>query len=136
MGDCDVKVGEENLERLHREVDRDAPDARERATNVVHEMVFSYVEAYRRGGHVELAVYRDKKRPNFIAEEFKRLLENPPYVPAYFREFHEYLLNYPRVELPHSADFFYWTKNEFGLKPIVRLSYVTIYRPVISMAAS
>ena len=129
VGDCDVKASEANLERLQREVDWDAPDARERATRVVHDMVLSYIEAYRRGGNAELAVYRDKKRPNFIAEEFAGLLENSPYLPIYFPEFHEYLLNYPQAELPHSEDFFYWAKNDFGLKPIVRLNHVTIYRP-------
>lgn len=128
LGDCDVKVSEENLRRLQQEVDWDAPDAPDQAREIVVEMALSYLQAYRRGGNDELAVYRDKKRPNFVASEFQGLLQNSPYVPVYLPDFHRYLLEYPNAALARSREFFYWAKNDFGLQPIIRLNHVTLYR--------
>ncbi len=128
LGDCEVKLSEEALTRLQTEVDWSAADAHDRANAVLRDLALAYVEGYRSGGNKELAVYRDKKRPNFIAEEFAELLENSPYLPDYIGELHDYLLDYPAVSPPGLTDFFYWTKNEFGLKPTLRLNHVALYR--------
>ena len=71
--------------------------------------------------------YRDKKRPTYLAKEFKGMLENSSFLYEYFPEFHDYLLDYPKAELPGGTDFFYWSMNEFGLKPLFRMNHVVIY---------
>ncbi len=126
--DCEIKVGEEGLKRIHGEVNWSAPDAHSQATAVIRKMALERLQAYQSGGNKELSVYVDKKKPNYVAREFAGLLENSPYLPAYIPEFHRYLLDYPKAELPRSKEFFYWTANVFGLKPIVRLNHVVIYR--------
>ena len=82
MGDCEIKIGEEELKLIREKVNWSSPDAHRQATALLRKRAFEYVESYRRGGNTELAVYRDKKRPTFIAKEFRGLLENSPY-PAF-----------------------------------------------------
>jgi hypothetical protein len=129
VGDCKLKVTEELLEQIQKDVDWSSPDAHERATEWIRKRGYEYTLAYQEGGNRALAVYRDKKRPTFIATELEELLNNTHFLPLYLPELHEYLLEYPDSELPDSVDFFYWAENDFGLKPVVRLSHVTIYRP-------
>ena len=37
-----------------------------------------------------------------------------------------YLLDFPSATLPNSTSFLYWQEAEFGLKPTIRISHVTI----------
>lgn len=127
VGHCQIKVGETALARIQKEVDWSASDAHEQATKIIRELALGYVNAYQKGGNSALAVYRDKKRPTYIATEFAGMLKNEAYLPKFIPEFHQYLLEYPKAELPHSKQFVYWTENVFGLKPIVRINHVVIY---------
>ena len=129
VGDCEIKLGQESLEHLRLDVDWSSGDAIDELNAFLRERAFGYAVEYRNGGNQALAVYRDKERPTFVTKEFQGLLENTPLLPLYLPALHRYLLEYPNVELPGAEDFFYWAKNDFGLKPIVRLSHVTIYRP-------
>lgn len=51
-----------------------------------------------------------------------------PYLYEFVPEFHWYLQEYPRARLSGTEDFIYWSKEKFGLKPVVSLTHVTIYR--------
>jgi hypothetical protein len=127
-GKCNVKLGEAEIERFQSEVDWSAPDAEEQANALARQLGLELVQAYRQGGNDELGAYRDKKQPQLLAEEFRGLLENSPYLPEYNPELHTFLNDYPDVELPNSSDFMYWSRVKFGLKPLVRLNHVVIHR--------
>ncbi len=128
LENCDVKLGQESMARLRREVDWSAPDARASVTRLLKRLIFDYTVAYQQEGNRSLAVYRDKSRPTFMEKEFEALLENVSFLPIYVPELHLYLLDYPRAELPRSEEFFYWSTNDFGLKPTTRLNHVVIHR--------
>lgn len=123
---CGMKLGEEGLDRLERDVDWDGPNALREVETVLRELGLGAVEAYLEGGSGALGAYRDKKNPVFIADELGALLDNSPYILAYRPELHDYLLNYPNAELAGSDDFIYWASYDYG-KPVIRLSHVTIY---------
>ena len=127
VGDCDVKVDEPNLLRLQEEVDWSAPDAHDKANALIRKLNLEGMEAYRTGGDKAFAAYRDKKRPTFLDKEFEGLLSNSPYLLKYVPEFHRYLKDYPKAELPGSKEFMYWALNQFGLKPTFRISHVVVY---------
>jgi hypothetical protein len=128
LGNCDVKLGQDSMARLREEVDWSAPDAKAVVTRLLKRLIFDYAVAYQREGNQSLAVYRDKSRPISMAREFEGLLGNVSFLPIYAPELHRYLLDYPRVELSGSEEFFYWSTNEFGLKPTTRLNHVVIHR--------
>ncbi|HXV64717.1 MAG TPA: hypothetical protein VEK15_28725 [Vicinamibacteria bacterium] len=128
LGDCEVKVTENILGRLHIEIDWSSPGAKEAATRLLHQMALEGVEEYVKEGDASLGAYRDKKRPSFIEEEFDALLASSPYLMEYVPELHRYLDDYPHAELPGVNEFLYWSTVKFGLKPTTRVNHVVFYR--------
>jgi hypothetical protein len=83
------------------------------------------VNGYLEGGNSSLAVYRDAKRPTFIAQEFADMVERMPSLTEYLPELKKYLLEYPKATLPNADSFLYWQTAKFGLKPTTRINHVT-----------
>jgi hypothetical protein len=127
VDDCDMKLGQAALERLQHEIDWKSPGALSEAQDLLRQQAYAYADAYRKGGAAALGVYRDKKKPSFIADEFEILLRNSPYIIEYRPELHRYLLDYPKATLEGAEDFLYWGEYDFGAKPVIRMSHVTIY---------
>jgi hypothetical protein len=127
VGHCDLQLGEQALGRLQTEVDWKASDAVDRANALVRHLALEYVTGYLEGGNERLAVYRDRERPTFVAREFTRMIDQMPELTAYVPDLRPYLLEYPRVALPGATSFLYWQETEFGLKPTIRISHLTIH---------
>lgn len=127
VGKCGLKVGEEMLNQLKSEIDWNAPDAHDAVVRFLYKNILAYANAYVDGGNANLAVYRNKKKPQYVAEEFEALLEESPYVLQYRPELHKYLLEYPNATLDGASDFLYWDVINFGPKPTLRVNHVTIY---------
>jgi hypothetical protein len=126
VGHCEVKLSEPSLERFRAEIDWKAAGARVAADALMQRLAFEYVSGYLEGGNERLAVYRDKSRPTFVAREFRGLIDQMPELTTYMPAMRRYLLEYPAVSLPDSISFLYWQDTEFGLKPTIRISHVTI----------
>lgn len=126
--DCAVKISEEGLARVRREVDWSQPTARASANRLMRQMAFEYLTAYRTGGNSELAVYRDQQHPTFVAKEFETMVNGMPEFTIHLPAVRRYLLEYPAFELPNSTSFFYWQTVKFGLKPTTRINHVVIAR--------
>jgi hypothetical protein len=127
VGNCDVKLSAEAIERLQREIDWKARDAVGRVNDLARASLLGYVKRYLAGGNMALSIYNDKKEPKRLAEEFDEILKASPYVYDYEPEFYEYLRAYPAKRLDNVDDFIYWSKEKFGLKPVISLTHVTIY---------
>ncbi len=126
-GDCDVKLGKGAFDLLAR-FDWTAPDATARINQLARQLSLGYIDAYRRGGNAELAVYRDSDRPQFIAAEFADMVSRAGLWSGPLRPLNDYLLGYPATPAPPGArDFFYWSLAEFGLKPVIRLNHVVFF---------
>jgi hypothetical protein len=126
VGDCDIKLGEQALTRFRSEIDWNAPDARASANALMQQLAFEYVSRYLQGGNHQLAVYRDNSRPTFVAQELQTMVDQAPLLSAYMPDMRRYLLEYPRVMIPAATSFLYWQETEFGLKPTIRISHLTI----------
>ena len=126
VGGCEVKLGQESLQRFRAEIDWKAPGARAAADALMQQIACAYVTGYLEGGNERLAVYRDKQRPTFVAREFREMVDRMPELTVYMPDVRRYLLEYPRAPLPGSTSFVYWQETEFGLKPTLRISHLTI----------
>ena len=137
-GACDVKLGQGAFDLL-RQIDWKAPDAASRVNALARRTSLEYVEAYRKGGNSELAIYLDSDRPQFIAAEFAEMVGRARLWPDTLRPLADVLLGYPKAPRPAGMrDFFYWSLAEFGLKPVVRLNQAVCYstgRPAGTMHA-
>jgi hypothetical protein len=126
VGDCEVKLGEQALERFRSQVNWNAPDAHASANRLMQQLALEHVTRYLEGGNERLAVYRDTDRPTFVAQEFRSMVDAMPELSTYMPAVRKYLLEYPKSSLPDSTSFLYWQENEFGLKPTIRISHLTV----------
>jgi hypothetical protein len=127
-GDCDLKLARSALERIRREMDWKAPDARARATLLMKQMLVDYLAAYLRGGTAEMATYNDNAVPLETAAEFRKVLGASPYLVHYAPELQRYLEDYPKGRVAGAEDLFYWTKDKFGPKPTIAVYHLTVWR--------
>ncbi len=128
-GRCGVKLGAGAFESLGM-IDWRAPDAEPQVQALARRSALEYVEAYRRGGNRELAIYRDTERPQFIAQEFADMVARTSLLPEWLPELAALLLNYPSGDRPPGfEELFYWSVSDFGLKPVFRLNHMVIIRP-------
>jgi hypothetical protein len=125
-GECEVKLDENAMDRIQKEVDWSKPTATADLNALVRQLALEYVTAYQRGGNKELAVYRDKKRPAYIAEEFKAMVDEMPVLQQRESALRQYLLEFPSAQLPNATSFLYWHKVSFGLKPTIMINHVVI----------
>jgi hypothetical protein len=126
VGDCELKLGEAALVRVRKEVDWSKPDAKAQLERLIRVVAAEYVNAYRKGGNAELAVYRDSDRPTFVANEFREMVNGMPELSQYLTDMRQYLLEYPKPAATPTASFIYWQEAAFGLKPTIRISHVAI----------
>jgi hypothetical protein len=126
VADCELKLGERAMQRFQSEVDWKAADPRPRVDALMRQLSFELVTAYLKGGNQQLAVYRDHGRPTSAAGEFRDMVDRMQELPLYAPDLRGYLLGYPAVTLPNSTSFLYWQETEFGLKPIIRITDMTI----------
>ena len=126
VGRCKVKLDEQALHRFRNEVDWSAPDAAAAADALMRRLALEYVTGYLAGGNERLAVYRDGSRPTFVAQEFREMIAGMPELTTYMPDVRHYLLRFPAVTLPGSSSFLYWQETDFGLKPTIRISHLTI----------
>jgi hypothetical protein len=126
-GNCEVKLGKGAFDVL-AQFDWSAPDVAARVNELAREVSLQYIDAYRRGGNAELAIYRDSDRPQFIAAEFADMVAHAGVWPDLLRPLNAYLLGYPTTPAPPGTQsFFYWSLAEFGLKPVIRLNHVIVF---------
>lgn len=110
-GHCAVQLPEAAIARLQAE----PTDAV--ARRVIHDIV----TAYQRSGHRALQPYADRRPATSPSDEYKRLLASPEYLPLPLERVREYLDQYPHVSLPGVNSDFYWSVQDFGMKPTLRV---------------
>jgi hypothetical protein len=126
VGDCDLKVGGSTLE-LTRRIDWKAPDARERASRLIKEIIVRHVRRYLAEGKAALAVYDDEDKPRSVAAEFQKIVEGSPNLMRYNPAFLRYLLDFPESRLPDVENFMYWSQEKIR-EPVVSVVHACIQR--------
>ena len=126
-GSCDVKLGTRGLELVSK-INWAAADAQKQADAIFDQGIVDYVTAYQQGGTEAMGNVLDKKQEKSRAQEYRTLLAHSPYLVEYVKAFNDYLATWPKGKLADSEDVLYWTKDTFGLKPVVSAYHATIYK--------
>ena len=126
VGDCELKLSQETLDRVRRTLDWKKPTIQQDAEKLARQVAFEYVTGYVEGGNDRLAVYRDGGRPTFVATEFRTLIDGIPALGEFLPEMNGYLLDYPKATLANATSFLYWQEAQFGLKPTIRINHCVI----------
>ena len=126
IGNCEVKLGQQALQAFQTEVDWKAPGTQAAAEAVMRRLAYEYVTGYLAGGNERLAVYRDNARPTFVATGVP--LDGRPDAVAdnLYAGSPPLSAGLPEHSASESTSFLYWQETEFGLKPTIRISHLTI----------
>lgn len=128
VGDCDIQLSAPQIRRIQGEVNWSRPDARAQANRVLRELLFEYVEAYSRGGNHSLLEYANEKAVLRVGDELKSLVAHSGQILGSMPAFGDMLLN-PASNARPNEEFIYWSKEQFGLKPVVSITHVIVYLP-------
>lgn len=123
-GKCGLRLPAADIHRFQTEVDWRGRDWPQTSGALLKRTLFGYLTAYRSGGLARLPHYADDDEPVPLGDQLQALIAQTPSPLDADPAFREYLLRYPSVSLEGTDSFFYWSKEEFGFKPIVGLNHV------------
>jgi len=139
-GSCKVKLPAAWMAAFRDRVDWSSGTARSDAQELFRATLAAYVADYQANGAAALVEYRDKEAPVRLGELSTAIVQHSPSLRAVSPDFARYLIAYPRVSLPVADSFVYWSQEKFGLKPVISLSHVSVYRdpaqPTVIIGAS
>jgi hypothetical protein len=128
VGSCDVQLDGAEIERFSHEVDWRASDAGARASALYKRLLLERVRAYRRSGLAGVPPYGDDDAPVSLAEAIGALIGARPSLLDRTPAFADYIRHFPAGPSAGTTDFYYWSKEAFGFKPVVGLNHVSIHR--------
>lgn len=120
VGDCQIKLSASMIERFRKEIDWQSPGYQLAVTNLFKQMLLDYVRDYRARGEAALLEYNDKRNEVSVAAGQRALTGASGYI-------NDVLAN-RQSDLRIVEDAIVWSKIKFGLKPVIALNHVTIYR--------
>lgn len=127
---CKIKMSAKSIAQFHCEIDWSAPDYQKQVQAFFHKKMILYVQSYLKGGNSAMTEYDDQKYPLRLVDEFEDLLKESPYLYVYAPDFHRYLRDYPKFDLPRVKDMIFWTKENNGTKrPVISIRHISIYQP-------
>jgi len=124
---CDVQLSAGDIHRFNTEVNWQLSNAASHATALYKAVLFAHLTEYRAGGRERLVHYHDQETPVQLTTETNALLEARPSLLDHMRVFQDYIRRYPAGALANAEDFFYWSKEAFGFKPVIGLNHVSVY---------
>ncbi|HEV8427319.1 MAG TPA: hypothetical protein VGQ41_05365 [Pyrinomonadaceae bacterium] len=120
VGECQVKLSAAMIERFRKEINWDAADYESKVTSLFRQMLFEYVKDYRTRGEAALIEYSDKRDQVSLADEQRTLNAAPSYVNQF--------INGSKAGLELLEDALVWSKIKFGLKPVIAINHILIYK--------
>jgi hypothetical protein len=127
--DCAVRLSPEDVARFHREVDWARPDWRDRSAAVWRDVLAAHAASYARGGRRALPVFVNKPEPLSVPDELSLLVSEFGFIGAFSPAFLSYMRDFMPPGPAGSEHAIYWSKEDFGVRPILRISHQVIYRP-------
>ena len=128
-GDCAVRVPATSMPRFRQDVDWRGADWRTRAAAVWRQVLAGYAAEYRANGDRALAEYHNKEAPLRLQDQFALLYRASSFVTPLAPEVLQYLQEYPRVARAGAEDILYWSKDNFGLRPVLSVTHLSIHAP-------
>ena len=120
VGNCKVKLSAPMIERFRKEIDWNAPDYAVKATSLFKQLMIEYVRDYRTRGEAALIQYNDKHDEIDLAAEQRALSSASSYI-------NDVLVD-SNAGLQLFEDAIVWSKIKFGLKPVIAVNHIKIYK--------
>lgn len=129
VGNCNVKLSEEEIGRIRDGISWNGSDAAKTASGRFRKMLLQRVLSYEKSGNAGLADYADRNPPESLAEISGELLGESSYLGKFAPQLDECLRSFPRCA-PGIGGFLYWSKEKYhsGLRPVISVTQVLIDR--------
>ena len=127
VGACDVQLAADDISRLTADVNWRSPTAAEDATALYKGILFAHLTRYRTGGNDQLVHYQDREAAVRLAAETTALLDAKPSLLEYAPALQDHIRDYPAGAAENIEDFFYWSKEVFGFKPVIGMNHVRVF---------
>lgn len=127
VGACDVQLAAEDIKRFGAEVNWKSPDAEKHAAALYKAVLFAHLNKYRAGGVNQLLAYQDREATVRLAAETEEILTATPSILEHAPAFKHHIRRYPEGANANVENFFYWSKETFGFKPVIGLNHVSVY---------
>lgn len=129
-GNCSVKLAAHEIDALKSAAASNG-EWKSAVQREFRRLVLARVTKYQSEGLAGLPPYVDRSEPTRPHAEFAGILARSPYLRNYLPAVADGLNDYPRVELPGTESFLYWSKEQYrNGKPIIAVTQVHIVRPV------
>ena len=125
-GDCPVRLSAGDVGRFHREVNWSGGDWRRESASVWRDVLAKYAAAYQTSGRKALPDYVNKREALSVASEVSLLASEYGFVSSYSPELALYLRDFGANPPPGALHMLYWTKEDFGVRQIFRISHQVI----------
>jgi hypothetical protein len=120
VGDCQIKLSAAMIERFRKEIDWNAPNYQLAVTDLFKQMLLDYVRDFRAHGEAALIEYNDKRDEVSLASEQRALDAASSYIND--------ALAKAKSDLQLAEDSIVWSKIKFGLKPVIAINHIRIYK--------
>jgi hypothetical protein len=124
VANCRLKLSAAMIERFARDVNWQAPDYAQQATQLFKMLLLEYVRDYRTRGEAALIEYNDKQDQVRVADESRAVSS----ASGYLNDILAGVTTPERSGLQPLEDLIVWSKIKFGLKPVIAVNHVTIYK--------
>lgn len=128
-GDCPVRLSSAAMTRFQQSVDWNSPGWPEQAAGIWREILASQAAAYLARGDDALPEYQNKEVPLRVHDEFAVLYAQSSYMSRMVPDGMRYIREFPDYTLPGVENLVYWSKEDFGLKPVTSITHLTLYDP-------
>ena len=126
VGDCDIRLSAESIERVKREIDWHAADASRNASVLMRRLLVDYVARYRHSGTAAAMEYADRVPPLNVGREFASLIDADAITSKYAPRLRRHLLDYPAPSAEKMTDFVYWSRELVRGRPVISITHVAI----------
>ena len=124
VGNCDLRLSAEAIERLQRQIDWRTPDASRQASQLMRQILVEYVARYRTSGAAATMEYADRASRLNVGREFASLLEADAFTSGYASRLRRHLLEFPRASAEKITDLLYWSKELVRGRPVISITHV------------
>lgn len=125
VGECDVQLSAEAIERFRADVNWRAADASRHATDLMRRILVEYVTRYLKTGSDAAMEYADSESRLSLADEFTALVAADDVTWPRVPELRRHLLEFPSVR-SGSRDLVYWSKERVHRRPVISVTHLAI----------
>lgn len=124
VGNCMLKLSPEEIQAIPATVDLRMDEGRERVSDSYRSLLLRRLVDYQKGGMDALSVYQDSPEGITPAATLSSHVLKFQDMLAYFPITTRYLREYPRYKNKDIDEFFFWSKDSQGNKPVISLRHV------------